>query len=96
MQFQCKNFIFSNHALKAMIERNIDADEILEVIRLGEIITSYSDDKPYPSFLFLKFVNNYPIHVVVAHNSDDDTCIIITCYHPDVSLWDNDFKNKIR
>ena len=93
---KCSNFLFSNHALKAMIERNISTDDILEVINHGEIIGTYPDDKPYPSFLFLKFVNTDPIHVVVAHNSDDNTCIIITCYIPEADLWDAGFKIKIK
>ncbi len=95
MLIKCSNFLFSNHALKAMIERNIITSDILEVINNGEIVANYSEDKPYPSFLFLKFVNSQPLHVVLAHKPDDDTCIIITCYHPDVNLWDADFKNKI-
>ena len=79
-----------------MIERNISTDDILEVINYGEAIATYADDKPYPSFLFLKFVNSDPIHVVVAHNSEDNTCIMITCYRPDSNLWDADFKNKMK
>ena len=62
MQLKCSNYLFSNHALKAMIERNIGTDDILEAINHGETIASYPDDKPYPSFLFLKFVNSAPIH----------------------------------
>ncbi len=79
-----------------MIERKISIDDILEAINYGETIATYTDDKPYPGFLFLKFVNTKPIHVVVAQNSEDDTCIIITCYHPDSNLWDADFKIKMK
>ena len=52
MLIQCSNFLFSAHALKAMIDRNIGTKDILEVINHGEIIANYFDDKPYPSFLF--------------------------------------------
>jgi len=72
MLIQCSNFLFSAHALKAMIDRNINTKDILEVINHGEIIANYFDDKPYPSFLFLKFVNSDPLHVVLANNPDDD------------------------
>ncbi len=96
MLIQCSNFLFSAHALKAMIDRDISTKDILEVINHGEIIANYFDDKPYPSFLFLKFVHSEPTHVVLAHNSEDNTCIIITCYHPAATLWDAEFKNKIR
>ncbi len=53
MLIQCSNFLFSAHALKAMIDRNINTKDILEVINHGEIIANYFDDKPYPVFFFL-------------------------------------------
>ena len=61
MLIKCSHFLFSNHALKAMIERNIRTNDILEVINHGEIIGTYSDDKPYPVFFFLnlKIANQY-------------------------------------
>jgi hypothetical protein len=49
-----------------------------------------------PVFLILKFVRSEPIHIVLPHNPDDDTCIIIPSYRPDKSLWAADFKNKIK
>ncbi len=78
-----------------MFERNIHAGDIVDAIQTGKLIKQYLDDEPYPSFLLLKFVNKRPIHVVVAENNEDKICIIITCYEPDESLWDKDFKNKI-
>jgi hypothetical protein len=37
MLIQCSNFLFSAHALKAMIDRNINTKDILEVINQGDI-----------------------------------------------------------
>ena len=96
MLFSCNNFKFSNHALKAMIARSINADDVIAAVKTGEVIREYPDDKPYPSFLMLKFINNRPYHVVVGQISEGSICIIITCYEPDATLWDNEFKNKIR
>ena len=79
-----------------MISRSIDANDILAAVGDGIVIKEYPDDKPYPSFLMLKFINNRPYHVVVGQISEGSICIIITCYEPDATLWDNEFKNKIR
>ena len=49
----CSNFIFSSHAVNAMISRNIPADDIITVIEFGEVIADYPTDKPYPSKLLL-------------------------------------------
>lgn len=79
-----------------MIDRNIHTDDVLDTITHGELLKAYTDDKPYPSFLLLKFVNNRPLHVVMAYNKVDENCIIVTCYEPDAALWDEEFRNKMK
>ena len=79
-----------------MIARSITADDVIAAVKTGEVIREYPDDIPYPSFLMLKFINNRTYHVVVGQISEGSICIIITCYEPDATLWDNEFKNKIR
>ncbi len=90
----CSGFLFTDHALKAMISRFIRANEVEEVVNSGEIIKYYTSDKPYPSNLLLKFVNDRPLHVVVAQNPETKGCIIITCYEPDPHMWSADYKEK--
>ena len=92
----CSNFVFSSHAVNAMISRNIPADDVLRVIEFAEVIADYPNDKPYPSKLLLNFINGNPAHVVVAQNTSNGECIVITCYFPDATLWDKDYKVKIR
>jgi len=77
-----------------MAERDIDPDDVREVIRHGEVVASYADDKPYPSRLMLAWVNERPLHVVTADNDVDGETIIITAYVPDPDLWDEDFRSK--
>ncbi len=89
----CKQFIYTSHALKAMISRNIIVADVTEVLK-GEVIKDYSDDKPYPSRLLFGFVKARPLHVVIAYNQLDATCIIITAYEPDTVMWNDDFKTK--
>ena len=55
---------------------------LFKLLILGEVIKEYPADKPYPGFLVLGYMNKRAIHVVVARNDSDSTCIIVTTYHP--------------
>lgn len=90
---ECNEKYFSNHSIKQMFARNISKEEVDEVILKGEIITEYNDDKPYPSFLILGFVNKKPLHILTAKD-ETGKCIIITAYQPEPLLWTNNFKTK--
>jgi hypothetical protein len=77
-----------------MLEKGITTQEIERTVLQGETIQEYNDDRPFPSRLVLSFIERRPIHVVVAQNPTTQECIIITCYEPDVLLWNIDFKSK--
>ena len=79
-----------------MFERKIYKDDIRYILKNGEVIEEYLDDKPFPSFLLLGFILNRPIHIIVAFNKCDNNCIIITAYEPNVNLWQNNFKSRIK
>ena len=88
------NIIYRQHAVRRMFEREISADDVLSVLRDGEIIESYPSDTPYPSRLMLGFRGQRPLHVVIADNLAEDTQIVITVYEPDPALWKNDFTTR--
>ncbi|SFH16760.1 protein of unknown function [Algoriphagus hitonicola] len=77
-----------------MFKRDISTQMVETILETGEIIKSYPEDKPYPSFLILGFTNEKPIHLVVAKNSKTLDCVIVTAYIPDLGLWEEDFKEK--
>ncbi|RKY09012.1 MAG: DUF4258 domain-containing protein [Planctomycetota bacterium] len=89
-----KRVIFSGHAIRQMFSRAISKDDVLVVIRDGEVITDYPDDKPYPSCLILGFVKNSPIHVVFTFDRETKIGIVITAYIPDLRLWTENFKSR--
>ena len=91
-----KEFFYTRHALHRMFERSIQQSDIEAVIRDGEIINEYPEDRPYPSFLSLKMIKGRPLHVVYSYVKDDltDTCIVITVYEPSVDEWSADFKKR--
>lgn len=94
MLVQPKEIIFSQHAIKRMFERAIHAEDVKKVIKNGEIVEEYSDDKPHPSYLLLGFVGNRPVHVLVAMDSTTHTFIVITAYIPDNKIWYKGYKKR--
>lgn len=90
----CKEVLFSDHAIIQMFKRNISVDDVKLVIETGETIAEYQNDKPYPSFLMLAYINSRPIHIVVGRDEEKDRCIVITAYEPDPNIWQPGFKSK--
>jgi len=90
---ECKLIKFSSHAINKMIERDIYENEIESTLKNGEIIMEYPNDKPYPSYLMFKNVNSKNIHIVVSKD-EKGNCYIITCYIPDINVWQSDFKTR--
>ena len=90
----CKQVRFSRHAIERMFERAIADTDVLDALRHGEIVEEYSDDTPYPSRLLLGWCGGQPLHVVAAHDKASGSCIVITAYRPDATLWGNDFKTR--
>jgi len=89
----CNETLYSDHAIAQMFKRNISVDNIKQVIESGEVLFNYWNDKPYPSCLTFGYVNNRPLHVVIAKDNLE-RCIIITAYEPDENIWEADFKSK--
>lgn len=78
-------FIVSEHAQARMFERQISLDDLLDLIRHGEIIEEYPDDEPCPSALMLGYIGGLGCHVVIG------VCMyrlrIITAYWASEDEW---------
>ncbi len=85
--------IYRLHAIERMFQRNISEEEVEATILDGKVIEEYKDDKPYPSFLSLKYLETKVLHVVFAKD-EEDTFVIITVYEPDPKIWNDDFQTK--
>ena len=79
-----------------MFKRDISDAEVRLILKTGEIIKDYNDDKPYPSHLLLGFAGQRPLHLLVAKDSETGNCILVTIYEPYKTIWSNDYKMKIR
>lgn len=87
------SFIYRVHAIERMFQRDISEEEVEEVVISGETIESYPDDRPYPSYLALGYVQKRAIHVVYA-KGEGGVFIIITVYEPSLNRWDQDWKTR--
>lgn len=94
MLLRCNNITFTGHAIQRMFQRGISKSEVCMCIENGYIIEEYADDTPYPSLLLLGFVQERPIHIVLAIDQTNKSCVIVTAYEPDVELWEDNFKRR--
>jgi hypothetical protein len=85
--------IYRKHAIMRMFERGISDEDIREILSAGETIAHYPDDRPYPSQLLLGWIDNKPTHILTAETDNGET-IIVTAYHPEPTLWEDNFKRK--
>ena len=90
----CEKYDFTRHAVQQMFARSISADDVKEVVKHGERVASYPDDRSYPSYLLLHVIKKRPIHVVLAVDTKSETCIIVTAYEPSREIWEDDFKTR--
>lgn len=83
--------IFTEHAIRQMIKRQITDDEVCDAILGGEIIENYPDDKYSPScLLFGKTRAGRPLHVQC---SAPPRVRVVTVYQPDPAEW---IDNRLR
>jgi hypothetical protein len=85
---------WNKHALERALERNISREEVKQVLLTGEIVESYENDRPLPSFLVLGWPHKRPCHVVAAYDRQLNHCYIITVYIPDEEHFYQDFKTR--
>ena len=86
--------IFRFHALARMFERNISAQDVIDTIKFGKVIETYSSDKPYPSCLRLGFIEGRAIHIVTADVTESNEIVILTVYEPDTNKWYSGFEKR--
>lgn len=85
---------WEKHALERMMERGISRETIKKVLLSGEVIEDYPGDKPFPSALFLGWIEDEPFHVVSALDVVNGFCCVITAYRPDLEHFESDCKTR--
>ena len=87
-------FIFTGHAVRRMVQRNVTEVAVREVLAANDVIENYPDDTPYPSALYVGIVEGHPLHVVAALDAPGERTIIVTVYEPDPTAWDATFRKR--
>jgi hypothetical protein len=82
------------HVLQKLAERGIQQQAVRDVLLKGERIRDYSDDKPFPSALFLGYVANTPLHVVAAYDETTGQAFVITAYEPSLEIFEADYRTR--
>lgn len=89
-----RQFEWRKHVLQRLAQRNILRKAVLDVILTGELIEDYPEDKPYPGALFLGWIEEKPLHVVVSLDEGNEWAYIITAYEPDLEHFEPDFRTR--
>ena len=91
-----QRIVFRVHAIRRVCERQISVDDGRQALAVGNgtDYRKYPEDVPYPSRLLLGRAGNRPVHVVAAHNREDEEVVVITAYEPDPTQWDREFKRR--
>jgi len=66
------------HALQKLAERSIRQQDVRDVLLKGERIRDYTEDRPFPSALFMGFVGGKPLHVVASSDETNKRAFVIT------------------
>jgi hypothetical protein len=85
---------WERHVLERLFERNISRDNVINVLRAGDCIEDYPDDRAFPSALFLGWVEGTALHVVAALDAASPRLYIITAYEPDLGHFEPDFRTR--
>lgn len=84
---------WTNHALVRLLQRSITSDDVICALQNGEIIESYPQDYPNPSYLVLGLnQRNQFLHIVCGIAETE--LWIITAYYPNRNEWESDYKTR--
>jgi hypothetical protein len=82
------------HARRQMAERAISPQTIEQVLTDGEVIErAHRPGRPFPIRLLLGWVEERPIHVLVA-DDPGGRHYVITVYEPTPERWSDDFRKR--
>ena len=88
------DLVWRRHAVERMVDQHILEGAVRRVLLEGEVIEEYEADRPFPSALFLGFIDERPIHVVASYHAAGECGYVITAYQPDERHFESDFKTR--
>ena len=98
--FQSERILYSRHARSEMANEEfgeVREHEVSETVLNGKVIEEYPEDRPYPSrLIYGATATGRPLHVLCAHDVEDNLVIIVTVYHPDPAKWIENERRKTK
>jgi len=90
------DYVFSRHALKEAAEDGLFAQDLVAGVSLGEVIEDYPGYHAGPCCLvFQSDPRGRPIHALWGlRKGTSEPAVLITCYRPDPSLWDETLRRR--
>jgi Domain of unknown function (DUF4258) len=82
------------HVLEKLAERGIQQQAVREVLLNGERIRDYTQDRPFPSALFLGYIGAKPLHVVAWCDEINRQAFVITAYEPSLDVFEADYRTR--
>ena len=82
------------HVLQKLAERAISQQAVLDTLLTGERIRDYTEDRPFPSALFLGYIVEQALHVVAACDETNRRTFIITAYLPSLDVFEPDYRTR--
>ena len=88
-----KQLRYTSHILLRLLQRGITTDDVETALINGEVIETYPDDYPHPSYLvFGHTKEDRVLHIVCGVSSTE--LWLITAYYPNNIKWLDDFKTR--
>lgn len=82
------------HARRQMAERNVSPSDVVSVLSSGDLIEdTHHAGRPFPTQLWLGWIGQRPLHVVLAVDPSGDK-YVITVYEPDALQWDESRRSR--
>jgi len=82
------------HVLQKLAERGIQQQAVRDVLLGGERLRDYTEDRPFPSALFLGYVGGKPLHVVASCDEMSKQAFVITAYEPSLDVFESDYRTR--
>ena len=90
------NYVFSRHAHKEAVEDCLLAQDLVAGVSLGEVIEDYPDYHAGSRCLVFQLdPRGKPLHALWGlRKGTYEPAVLITCYRPDPSLWDETLRRR--
>lgn len=90
-----EKILWSFHAVKKLRIEGLRKLQVEDALKDCILVEDYPIvGRPLPDCLVLGFINEDPIHVVVALDEDFDRIFVITVYRPSVERWEDGWRKR--